>query len=91
MPFKSLHGTISNSNLEQAGHLAHNNVLASFADIDSATVPIYTNNTLVLSWTKYSCTFNSILGVCLSVYRQYISAYISWKYYGDSKWNGRHL
>ena len=54
------HGTISNLDLELAGHFAHNNMLASLANIDNATVPSYTCNTLALYWTKKGSTSTSI-------------------------------
>ena len=36
--------TISNSDLELAGHIAHNNMLTSLANIDCVTVASYTHN-----------------------------------------------
>ena len=54
------HGKISNSDLELAGHFAHNTMLASLANIDSATVSSYTCNTLALYWTKKGSTSTSI-------------------------------
>ena len=54
------HGTVSNSDLELAGHVAHNNVLASIANIDSTTVASYTDNTLALYWTKKGSTPASV-------------------------------
>ena len=35
--YENPHGTISNSDLELAGHVAHNDVLASLENIDSVT------------------------------------------------------
>ena len=53
-------GTISNSDLELVGHVAHNNVLASIADIDRVTVASYTDNTTALYWTKKGSTSTSV-------------------------------
>jgi hypothetical protein len=58
--FQNPHGTISSSDLELAGHFAHNKMLASLANIDSATVTSYTCNTLALYWTKKGSTSTSI-------------------------------
>ena len=52
--------TISNSDLELAGHIAHNNILASLDNIDSVTVASYTNNTLALYWKKEGSTSTNI-------------------------------
>jgi hypothetical protein len=46
--------------LKLAGHLAHNNMLASSANIDSSTMSIYTDIILALHWTKKGLTFTSI-------------------------------
>ena len=54
------HGTISNSDLELAGHVAHNNVLASIANIGSTTVASYKDNTPALYWTKKGSTSTSV-------------------------------
>ena len=58
--YENPHGTISNSDLELAGHVAHNNVLASIANIENTTVASYTDNTLALYWTKKGSTSTSI-------------------------------
>ena len=60
LPMKTLGSTISNSDLELAGHVAHKDVLASLENIDSVTVASYTNNTLALYWTKKGLTSTSI-------------------------------
>ena len=54
------HSTISNSDLELAGHVAHNDVFASVENIDTVTVASYTDNTPALYWTKKGSTFTSI-------------------------------
>lgn len=43
--YKTPCSTISNSDLEKAGHIVPNNVLASLANIESANVSIYTDST----------------------------------------------
>ena len=58
--YNNLHGTISNSDLELAGHVAHNDVLASIANIGSTSVASYTNNTPALYWTKKGYTSTSV-------------------------------
>ena len=58
--YDNLHGTISNSDLELAGHIAHNNMLASIANIGSMTVASYTDNTPALYWTKKGFTSTSV-------------------------------
>ena len=58
--YKTLHGTNSSSDLELAGHIAHNNVLASMVNIESTTMASYTDNTLTLYWTKKGSTSTSI-------------------------------
>ena len=54
--YKNPHGTISNSDLELAGHVTHNNMLASIANIDSTMVSSCTDNTLALYWAKKGST-----------------------------------
>ena len=54
--YENPHGTISNSDLELAGHVAHNNVLASIANIENTTVASYTDNTPARYWTKKGST-----------------------------------
>jgi hypothetical protein len=58
--YEKPHGTISNLDWELAGHIVHNNVLASLANIDSVTVASCTNNTTALYWTKKGSTSTSI-------------------------------
>jgi hypothetical protein len=58
--YENPHSTISNSDLELAGHVAHNDVLASLQNIDSVTVACYTNNTPALCWTKKGSATTSI-------------------------------
>ena len=58
--YENPQGTISNSDLELAGHVAHNDVLASLENIDSVTVASYTDNTPALYWTKKGSTSTSI-------------------------------
>ena len=58
--YKKPHGTISNSDLEPASHVAHNNMLASLENIDSVTMASYTDNTLALYWMKKGSTSTSI-------------------------------
>jgi hypothetical protein len=58
--YKKPHGTISNLDLELAGYVAHNNVLASLANIESVTIASYTDNTPALYWTKKGSTSTSI-------------------------------
>ena len=58
--YEKPHGTISNLDWELVGHIAHNNVLASLANIDSVTVASCTNNTTALYWTKKGLTSTSI-------------------------------
>ena len=43
--YKNPCGTISNSDLELAGHIAHNNMLASIIHFGSTMVLSYTDNT----------------------------------------------
>jgi GH43 family beta-xylosidase len=57
---KTPNNTISNSDLELAGHIAHNNMLASLENIDSVTVASYTNNTLTVYWMEEGMTSTSI-------------------------------
>ena len=45
--------------------MAHNNVLASIANIDSSNMASYTDNTLALYWTKKDSTFTSMLAAYL--------------------------
>ena len=54
--YENPHGTISNSDSEQAGHVAHNDVLASIANIGSTTVASYMDNIPALYWTKKGST-----------------------------------
>ena len=58
--YKNPHGTISNSDLELAVHVAHNDVLASMANIVSTTVSSCTDNTPALYWTKKGSTSTSV-------------------------------
>ena len=58
--YKNPHGTISNSDLELAGHVAHNNLLASIASIDGVMMSSFTDNTPALYWTKKGSTLTSI-------------------------------
>jgi hypothetical protein len=58
--YENPQGTISNSDLELAGQVAHNDVLASLQNIDSVTVASYTDNTPALYWTKKGSTSTSI-------------------------------
>ena len=59
--YKNPHSTISNSDLELAGHVAHNNVLARLENIDSVTLASYdTDNTLALYLAKKDSTSTSI-------------------------------
>ena len=58
--YENPHGTISNSDLELAGHVAHNDVLPSMANIVSTTVSSCTDNTLALYWTKKGSTSTSV-------------------------------
>ena len=58
--YENPHGTISNSDLELAGHVAHNDVLASIANIEGTTVASYTDNTLALYWTRKDSTSTSV-------------------------------
>ena len=58
--YENPHGTISNSDLELAGHVAHNDVLARLENINSVTVASFTDNTPALYWTKKGSTSTSI-------------------------------
>ena len=53
-------GTISNSDLELAGHVAHNDMLTNLASLDSVTMSSDTNNTLAVYWMKKGSTSTSI-------------------------------
>ena len=50
--YKNPHGTISNTDLGLAGHVTHNNVHASMANIEITTMASYMDNTPALYWTK---------------------------------------
>ena len=58
--YKNPHGTISNLDLELAGHVARNDVLASLENINSVTAASYTDNTPALYWMKKGLTSTSI-------------------------------
>ena len=58
--YKNPHGTNSSSDLELAGHIAHNSVLASMTNIESTTVASYKDNTPALYWTKKGSTSTNI-------------------------------
>ena len=79
--YKNPHGTISKSDLEQAGYVAYNNVLASIANIESTTVASYTYNTLALYWTKKGSTSTSVP----AVYFLWLQALYQWYYCSHSR------
>jgi hypothetical protein len=58
--YENPHSTISNSDLELASHIAHNNMLASLVNIDCVTMSSYTHNSTALCWTKKGLTSTSI-------------------------------
>ena len=58
--YENPHGAISNSDLELAGHVANNKVLASMANIESTTVASYTDNTPALYWTNKGSSSTSL-------------------------------
>ena len=46
-------GSITNSDLELAGHVAHNDILASHASIQGSAIESFTDNTPTLYWCKW--------------------------------------
>ena len=79
--YKNPHCTSSNSDLELAGHVAHSSVLANIADMESTTVPSYTDNTLALNWTKKGSTSTHMP----AAYLLWLQALHQWHYCYHSK------
>eukprot|EP00978_Attheya_sp_CCMP212_P044920 scaffold327180_cov28-Attheya_sp.AAC.1 len=57
--FSNPRGRITNSDLELAGSIAHNDVLAQLVDVTEATTASGTDNTLTLAWRHKGSTTTS--------------------------------
>jgi len=74
--FKNLRGTITNSDLELAGSIAHNDVLAQEVDLTEANTAAGTDNTPTLAWRgKGSTTTTGPAGYLLRLFALHQRAY----------------
>ena len=58
--FDNPRGATSNSALELAGHVAHNDILTSYTPTPGLSLSVYTDNTPTLYWTKKGSTSSGL-------------------------------